>query len=992
MTEIADAPAQIDLSSKKGRPLYWTAERTAELRPQVRRWMRDTSARDLYFGIKGMTAEFRISDDVARRFVTEVEEEGLVAYSGASHIGWSWKGATGQAVTLGTLLRVALAHVDQEATAEKGRRGQAVERLTPSQYKDIKTVANLIARHAGEGDAEKVTGRWFGFDDEAKAWTLEAQVARWSDEDHRASFARKAAGGVWHARLNTGRSKMVGAVANLLDLAATQQIIPRIAADGAGRRYAAPEWKPIIKRWTARLVAANPDASAALLANGFRALTLQATRRRERSFGTTNWLAVRAEIEERYEALSADPNAAVQDVRYARQQRDAARYVWRLVVSFLSDALGRPIGPSRRVRLRLGKETHWATAQDNRRSLVPDGAIRAAATAATGKTRFKKKLGGAKAEFDYKTTWTSRAGEFAQSFVEGERGIAGFVTWSTAPVDWLERHHYPARAFINPSREMLRGIRRATGSDKQPYLLGCETLVGRLRMFSQLAGWAHEHGDLLEEAGHRRYDFVSSDDLASLCNLELVLAYSEWVREELDDDEGEADTAVPHVVADLAKHLSKVASPYLEGRALRRAAALEKDGMCEDAEKARTEAQRLRDEGERLKAWGYEHGRRQNTRKDIVAIAEGWAGSNHRNGWLKLMDLVSILLKKAEAESGLTMRQQLESMRAAETATPRQRAALLAWQTHAWAALMRSAMLVNLVRKIPLRARALAELRLDWWEATVDGRRVVAWHRDASIMLRIPGWGMKTKNREYYAPYIRPECVGQPDFEAGAQRDLLEAFMRPHGARDFMLTRWETVDVRRAEGRTQEPPVALDVVTSPYVLPGSATFGHGGHGRTQQMRLQTGLRWTPSSLSVHFESLVREHAEELQINVVALQGMQGAFRIHVARLLYGTHWAPKNLIDASLMLHHADIALTSRLYVGRSSAQSTLEATGAERAGARGGKDEGEIVVFLKQALQATEARAVAAEQRVAEHAAQLSELTAMVAQLTQSVGHSAAG
>jgi len=97
----------------------------------------------------------------------------------------------------------------------------------------------------------------------------------------------------------------------------------------------------------------------------------------------------------------------------------------------------------------------------------------------------------------------------------------------------------------------------------------------------------------------RRYDFVRHDDLASLCDMQLIVAYSEWVREESDEDDGDESAMIPPAVADIAKHLSKVASPFLEGRALNRA---ERLARADNAE-ARREAQRLREEGAKLKAW-----------------------------------------------------------------------------------------------------------------------------------------------------------------------------------------------------------------------------------------------------------------------------------------------------------------------------------------------------------------------------------------------------
>jgi len=329
------------------------------------------------------------------------------------------------------------------------------------------------------------------------------------------------------------------------------------------------------------------------------------------------------------------------------------------------------------------------------------------------------------------------------------------------------------------------------------------------------------------------------------------------------------------------------------------------------------------------------------------------------------------------------MSAQMDVIRATETATLRERAELLSWQTHAWAELMPSAMLVNLVRKVPLRARALSELRLDSWESTLDGQRAEVWTLRTSSMLRISGWAITTKGRDFIGPYIRPECVGDPDFEAFARRELLELFLRPHGARNFLLTQWRTDEVKSQHGRSESRRVATAVVESPYLLPSSATFGNCGRGTPRETRLLTGLRWQHASLSVHFESVVRAHTKQLKLNMVALNALHGAFRIHVERLLYGSHFVPQNLSDASLMLHHANIMITSQLYVGRSAAQAKLESTAGERRGRREADGhQAEMVATLHADLAVAEERAAAAELWATTQAIEHAELLAMLARL----------
>jgi hypothetical protein len=225
-------------------------------------------------------------------------------------------------------------------------------------------------------------------------------------------------------------------------------------------------------------------------------------------------------------------------------------------------------------------------------------------------------------------------------------------------------------------------------------------------------------------------------------------------------------------------------------------------------------------------------------------------------------------------------------------------------------------------------------------------------------MINVPAWAMKSA-RDYSVPYIRPEHVGDPEFEHGTYRTMIELYLRPHGARQMVLSRITYDDERKETGRK--------VMESPFLFPPFAWTRCGE-------AVMSGERWRPAALSVHFEELVRAHAVELCINTSRLDALHGGLRFHVVRLLYGTYWAPRRLTDASAMLHHVRVDTTIRLYCGKSSQRVALEAGQAERKGwgATPTRDEQELK-DLHQQLAATKAlcrelegRAVVAEARAA--------------------------
>lgn len=925
----------------------WTDDVIAALLERAAPWMRDMTSDHFCFtiaGATGMSKAFDVPKRLCRKIIQALISEGKVKYRGTPAFGYSWVGAPMHKDTLATLVTFAETTVDPFLYVAKGRRSSQVTGLTPSQFKDIKTVANLVARcvPGADGRLTHVPYSWFGYDEGAMRWTLEAHVARWSDEQHHEEWEKSTSqpGAVWSSTLNTGRSKHLGSIRNLLDLAAAHGKIARTTSPFAVPRSPATEWQPFMARWQSRIAKHFPDASEQVIRLGLRTLAFHATMRREFSPAKTEWMAVRSSIE----GLLENPD----NPRYAAQQRDAARYVWRLAMQILT----RLSVPGGRQRLEFDAAFHWPTQQDDRRCLVTSAALSAAARHATPEDVGTRAPADRGLAFNYASTWLNRDGDYVRSLVEARTGIAAFVKWSTVPEESLSRLDLPERAFIDPPPELEAGIRRAIGRDKRPYLLRYATLHTRLRTFCELAGFAQFNPDLCREHLGRTYHFTTDDDLSSLCDLRLVQLYSEWVREENDDlDALDASRDVPTSVCLLAKDLAKVASPFIEGIFRIESARMYAAGRPEDGALFAQRALAFRQAGAELKAWGYKHQPRSATKKDIEEINKAWAGGGSLTGWEKLDVLVDLLLADAEMAAGITVGEQLARIRAAAALPADERSALLSWQSATWALAVRAAMLVNFVRKIPIRARAISEMRLDWWWSCVNGRRVEAWHPSSDITIRIPGIAMKTRDRKYEAAYINTRVVGDPEHEAGARRALIELYLHSQGARAFLLTPDRT--------RAQSLDGLGTTIDSPYLFPPAYGERRPRNSTRDSSTRSDAHRWSAPALSVTFEAMVRKHAEALGVNLEMLTAMHGGLRIHVARLLFGHHNGPISMADTALMLHHADISITAKLYVGRTGAESTFERRRACSGGTSpalssysSGQPQDEVVRVLAASLE----------------------------------------
>lgn len=341
--------------------------------------------------------------------------------------------------------------------------------------------------------------------------------------------------------------------------------------------------------------------------------------------------------------------------------------------------------------------------------------------------------------------------------------------------------------------------------------------------------------------------------------------------------------------ARLALALAKVASPYLEALALQRG---DNDRADAVQEKAR-----------RLKKYGYRQQSLENQCKDIQDIYAAWSAGG-RDGYLKLIDFCDLLIAEAEEEAGLSLEDTIEAIEKGDYRP-----------TLTWAFAIRGAVLVNFLRKVPLRAKTTSLLTLTDWQNLATrpdefGRAREPW--EGAIHLQIPP--RKMKNRRKFEPaYMQEEHVGDPHKERMLRRPLLRAYFMDDGARDRLL---ETDDGHKK---------------SPYVLPACASKGRGKDGKDREK----GERWQPASISAWFRNNVASRSQELQLDLRRLEQQYGSLGLHVIRLLYGSHFVQDDPVRTSLMLSHSSVDFTVKLYSGLSEKQSSLEVGPEEVEGNR---------------------------------------------------------
>jgi hypothetical protein len=287
------------------------------------------------------------------------------------------------------------------------------------------------------------------------------------------------------------------------------------------------------------------------------------------------------------------------------------------------------------------------------------------------------------------------------------------------------------------------------------------------------------------------------------------------------------------------------------------------------------------------------HEEAEKNREEIVRAWGSKAFDDERDAWHQLYRLLDAQMHEmVEEANGLSLEEQVAAIRAGSF-RPTQR----------WAVAARMATAIYVLRRVPLRARALCGLTLKMWKRSAmlgsAGTGTLAmW--EGAIQLIIPH--VLNKSGRSFSPWLIPPKTTAAD-EALTCRALLEVYFMKGGARDYLCT----YNVQMNTGNTMEI-----VGQCKYVFPVIAR--RSVTGLKQGMTIPHVAAWAPGDLSQHFSALVLDWADRLQMDVNALRSNRGSTSIHVIRLLYGTFWAPKDLMRASAMLHHSNALITAQLY------------------------------------------------------------------------------
>ena len=790
-------------------------------------------------------------------------------------------------IALADLVTLARSRVRADVVGRRGRQAlhasRDVEALSLSQLADIERLSALVLRHTHEagGDAERVLDGAFTWDARANAgrggWALAARVRTWAEAEHRAKHdARRAAGRgalpAWTPALAVATVRdYVGAANNLLHLAATAGLINRspLAGGGPGGVLYAPSWVPALSRWTRWLRHRGGAPNPRRVHVGARTLAVEATRLGGRDVRTTDWLAVRRALESGYRAGTI-----------TRTNYEAARYVWRGACQALQR------------RLALTAEYTWPIAGDTRVALASESAIRAGAG-----------LGTAAPESDF-DGWVTADGRPARGLVEGSFGLRAYVAWSTTP-DHLRRHASPPLGLRTWASESSITAKRRKGA--VPSLVSRATLETRLRHLARVAGFAERE---------RGVDWTTAD-LRTLVDPALVDAYVAWTHRLPPDPRGDRTSQLGDTVRTLA---------WMINGFLCSQAALAADGGLVTT----LGAWYHRLEGIANEQPRPAHTRWRDVAAHVVATAQAWRGSDGVEGLVKIGRLIEALEGDLRsAAGGRSTAQQIDALQRGEWAPPR-----------AWATTLRLIVVLLVAQRVPLRGETMVTLSREMWRSTPAGAeqaelaakdRLDCWL--GALGLEIPGQCMKSK-RGFAPPLIRAEDVvaedqpGSPARERGLRRPLLQLWFMDGGGRDICRT---GVDPVAGTTILHDVPWLLPDASVPDPSGAQNPVRHAaartrrGPRRRDRVRAAAPHQWTRAALSDAFRRAVLRHAAVLRIDVRALKRLRGALRFHVLRRLFGTYWAPRNLLWTSRLLDHRQIALTAAIYVAQDERTMSLD-------------------------------------------------------------------
>jgi len=888
-------------------PVVWTPGKLDQLRTDVSAYAQEQSARYGRFTIAGATEAVGLSyKDPVSRIVHELEAAGRLVDLG-SRLGWYWIGAMRQRVTLAELVALCVAQTPELRGGKKpnrnqhrGRKGldkdRNIKELTKGELDQVRWAAGTIAEHAGDGTPASVDNVWFAWDPAA-----DGGVGNWTILEHLRKWLRGAT--------PNSRAKQVRGAELMCDLAATHGLLERSTPSAlpAPTAYAG-ELHAQLVHLEGRIMKADPAANEATVRLGLKVLGRYLTRMHVHRWDHEALLAAREQITKDYRIWrDAEQDAADVRTGLPGRHRDAARYVWRRLPE-------------------LQERKTWALARDTRVGLFSNRAITQLVESVKANPASPKR-------WDF-SGFVDDRGIYMRGFVESRFGLRRWVAWVTLDPFQLEHHGLPPRAWPRPSEAQEGKMRRAKRRKEQLFRCRPTTLRSRLGRISLLAGWMSRLG-----FNPRFHDFrFILDD-------ERFAAYEVWREEHptqsFYDPEAEA-TRKAKGRDQLALDMSRIASPFCEAVALARGSTDLADAMQADAKA--------------LKIRGYERKPIENEVKIIREIYQAWSVGN-RDGYLRLIDLVELILADAAELGGLSLEEAVAGLRDGSF-TP----------SYTWALRIRDATLIHCLRKIPLRARTLSLFELtEWRNHSIDGTPVSRLRKwEAAIQWIVDQSKMKTHRRDFSPAFIHEGDVGDPEAEDDAFRILLEAYFRPGGARETLLT-----------PSGNEAPEK-----SRYVFPTPIRYGKQ-QGETRRSE----SFWRAPSVTAWFRRLVKRYASRLGLDWLRLKKLHGATGVHVIRLLFGSYWVGQGRSEmASLFLGHNDPGFTIRLYSGRdeSSGGMVLRAEARKRVPASSAVLE--ETATLRETLEHERRARESAEKRSLELADKVSSLTEQLAQLVQAV------
>jgi hypothetical protein len=815
----------------------------------------------------------------ARRAIASLEDtRRLVPMIGNG--GWLPTAASPNAfrpTSLATLVELAREHTDPALAAPKGRKAVDANRevwvLSAAQMADVERMAKLVASRlpGAHGNSYAVTGELLTWRADARAgqgeWALVDTVRDLSREQHREKYAAKRSTAPWRPEMaEESVSKAVGAAQNLMYLAATYGRVSRAPAMAAGGPYMyAPTWIPILERvihWMKRNSGVRNPARAS---HGARVLATYATKLGGTNLRTTDWLTVRNQI------LTDGATGVLPNHRMI-----AARWVWRAVIAHFG------------TRLCLGDEFTWALKSADPVTLVGARAIEAASDPDASER-----------DRDF-SGWVMPDGRFAAGLVEGQYGLRRWAAWSTLEDLKLRLSNPPLAARVWKWPSALTTRRKGAA----PRRVSAETLRSRYTMFAYMAGFA---------AMTRGVDWADTNvpGLLVLADPKFVDDFMRWMLELPEDARGTRYNQLSQRV----RTLTWLVNGFLVG-----------------------EAERVGDAGrvEQLGAWYRDlesicaglprpkHLDRRALAAHVLAIADGWKGGDGVDGLVKLERLVECLESELVADAhGRSIADQIAAIRTGDF-QPKSR----------WGKTLRMMVVLLIAQRLPFRANTIARLEMSEWvnlpvgpaqQALANSGALHLW--EGQLGINAPGRKMKSK-RDFPGRLIQAEHVRTPEREGDLvreqrlRRDLIELWFMNGGGRDACRTQVdELTGARTLQDVTWLFPdsVGDDYGTARGRPP---VRGHGAKGR----KLNTAPgRWRRTRLSAAFERAVRRHAVALSINLTALGQINGALTYHTIRRLFGSYWAPRNLLVCSRLLDHTDIKLTADIYCGQDVRSMTLD-------------------------------------------------------------------